>query len=112
MAIQLAIYWTEHGRTGPNQTDGGAVSVTAIARSLRTPAPDRNVRRQRLLISAARAVVFVASVIGYMVAVGGDDDIGGEVLLAYNAVGVPSMIAAVAFLIAGLLAPRRQTPTS
>lgn len=83
-----------------------------IAQSLRTPAPDRHVRRQRLLISAACAVVFVASLIGYMVAVGGDDDIGGGVLIAYNAVGVPSMVAAVAFLIAGLLAPRRQTPTS
>ena len=84
---------------------------STIARSLRTPTPDRNVRRQRLLISAASAVVCVVSLIGYMNYVGGDD-VNGGVLLAYNAVGVPSMIAAVAFLIAGLLVPRRQTATS
>lgn len=82
-----------------------------IAHSLRTPAPDRNVRRQRLLISAVCTAVFVVSLIGYIIAIG-DDHIGGGALVAYNAVGVPSMIAAVAFLIAGLLSPRHQTPAN
>ena len=81
-----------------------------IAQSLRTPASDRNVRRRRLLISAACAVLFGASVIGYMIAIG-DDHIGDGALLAYNAVGVPSMIGTLVFLIAGLLAPRSQKST-
>lgn len=89
-----------------------AVRRSDIARSLRIPTPGRNQRRTRLLISAACAIVFVASIIGYMVAIGGDDDIDGGVLVAYNAIGVPSMIAAVGFLIAGLLAPRQQTPAN
>jgi hypothetical protein len=53
--------------------------------------------------------VFIASILGYMIAIGRDEDIDSGVLLAYNAIGVPAMIAAVGFLIAGLLAPRQQT---
>lgn len=88
-----------------------AARSSDIARSLRAPAPDRNLRRRRLLISAACAVVFAASLIGYMVAIG-DDEIGGGALVVYNAVGVPAMIGAVTFLIAGLLAPRHHAPTA
>ena len=42
----------------------------------------------------------------------GDDEIGGGALVVYNAVGVPAMIGAVAFLIAGVLAPRHRAPTA
>lgn len=87
-----------------------AVRRSDIARSLRTSTPGRNQRRTRLLISAACAIVFIASIIGYMIAIGRDEGIDGGVLVAYNAIGVLAMIAAVGFLIAGLLAPRQQTP--
>lgn len=80
---------------------------STLARAIRTP--DSNRRRRRLGIAAVLGVVFVASIVSYGQAIS-DDHIGGASLLIHNAIGVPAMVGAIAFLVAGLLTPRSHTP--
>ncbi len=76
---------------------------STIARAIRTPDSDR--RRRRLGIAAILALVFGASIVGYALALS-DDEISTASLLIFNAIGVPAMVGAVMFLIAGLLTPK------
>ena len=75
----------------------------ALARSIRTP--DSNRRRRRLGTAAALAVICAASIVSYFNAVS-DSDVSGTSLVVHNAIGVPTMIGAVVYLIAGLLTPK------
>ena len=75
----------------------------ALARSIRTP--DSNRRRRRLGTAAALAVICAASIVSYLNAVS-DSDVSGTSLVVHNAIGVPTMIGAVVYLIAGLLTPK------
>lgn len=72
---------------------------STLARAIRTP--DSHRRRRRLDIAAVLAVVFLAS---YVSLSSKDRWAGGEQMLI--AIGVPAMVGAVVFLIAGLLTPR------
>lgn len=76
---------------------------STLARAIRTP--DSNRRRRRLGIAAVLALVCVASIASYTRDLS-DDHISGASLLVHNAVGVPAMVGAIVFLIAGLLTPR------
>jgi hypothetical protein len=75
----------------------------ALARSIRTP--DSNRRRRRLGTAAALAVICAASIVSYLNAVS-DSDVSGTSLVVHNAIGAPTMIGAVVYLIAGLLTPK------
>lgn len=86
----------------------GAVALalgqrSTLARAIRTP--DSSRRRRRLATSAILAVVSVASWVSFMRDVG-DEVISTASLLIHNAIGVPAMLGAPAFLIAGLLTPK------
>lgn len=83
---------------------------STLARAIRTP--DSNRRRRRLGIAAVLGLVFVVSLVSYGRALS-DDDISGASLLIHNAIGIPAMVGAIAFLIAGLLTPRtHDTPVT
>ncbi|HET9442239.1 MAG TPA: hypothetical protein VFO65_02880 [Acidimicrobiales bacterium] len=79
------------------------VRRSALARSLRTTAGGR--RHRRLVTAAVLGVVCLASAASYLVAVA-DPDVSGASLVLHNAVGVPTMVGALAFLVAGRLTPR------
>ena len=76
---------------------------STIARAIRTP--DSNHRRRRLRVAAVLALVFVASIVSYALDLS-DDHISGASLIVHNAIGVPAMVGAIVFLIAGWLTPR------
>lgn len=76
---------------------------STLGRAIRTP--DASSRRRRLVIAAALALVCAASLVSYGRAVSADD-VSGVSLIVHNAIGVPAMVGAIVFLIAGLLAPR------
>jgi hypothetical protein len=76
---------------------------SALARAIRTPGSER--RRRRLTIAGILAVIFALSVMSYLHDLN-DDTISGLSLTAHNAIGAPSMLGAVGFLVAGLLTPR------
>jgi len=77
---------------------------SALARSIRTP--DANRRRRRLRTAAVLATICAASIVSYLNAVS-DPDVSGTSLVVHNAVGVPTMIGAVVYLIIGLLTPKQ-----
>lgn len=84
----------------------GVVAVaqhSTLARAIRTPSSNR--RRRRLRTAAILALVSLAAMVSYIRAVG-DEDVGGTSLVVHNAIGVPAMVGAVVFLIAGLLTPK------
>ena len=74
---------------------------SALSRSLRTP--DSNLRRRRLLTAAVLSGIFALSYGTFELTVGDSWTIT-DTLLAL--VGVPAMVAAPLFLLAGLLTPR------
>jgi hypothetical protein len=76
---------------------------STLARAIRTP--DSNRRRHRLRVAAVLALVFVASIVSYALDLS-DNHISGASLLIHNAIGVPAMVGAIVFLIAGLLTPK------
>lgn len=78
---------------------------STLARAIRTP--DSNRRRRRLGTAGLLTVVFLASFVSLFNA-SKDRWAGGEQMLI--AIGVPAMVGAVVFLIAGLLTPK--TPNS
>jgi len=73
---------------------------TALAKAIRTP--DTNRRRRRLTIAAVLGVVTATAYITYLQLIGDTWTIR-ETLL--SAVGIPTMIAAIVFLVVGLLTP-------
>lgn len=79
---------------------------TALARAIRTP--DTDARRRRLSIAGVLTAVFVVAMVSYLRAVGGDH-VSGTSLVLHNAIGVPAMVGAIVFLIAGLLTPKAGT---
>lgn len=81
----------------------GVAQRSTLARAIRTP--DSNRRRRRLATAAILTLVFLASIASFSQAIS-DDDISSASLLVHNAIGVPAMLGAVVFLIAGLLTPR------
>jgi hypothetical protein len=83
-----------------------AVAVSqrgTLARSIRTP--DSSARRRRLATASVLAVVFLLAMASYLRAIG-DEHVSGTSLVLHNAVGVPAMVGAIGFLIAGLLTPK------
>jgi hypothetical protein len=85
---------------------GVVIAITQrsnLARSLR-PA-NGSQRRRRLIYAMISGVVFAGSVVGYLIAVSGES-ISSAALIAYNLVGMGSLVAAGAFLALGLQAPR------
>jgi hypothetical protein len=76
---------------------------STLARAIRTP--DSNRRRRRLGTAAILGVVFLAAMASYMRAIG-EEHVSGTSLVLHNAIGVPSMVGALVFLIAGLLTPK------
>jgi hypothetical protein len=76
---------------------------SALARAIRTP--DRDRRRRRFTIAAVLAVVFAASIVSYVHDIS-DEHVGGTSLVIHNAIGVPAMLGALGFFLAGLLTPR------
>ena len=74
---------------------------STLARAIRTP--DSNRRRRRLGTAAVLTLVFLASIVSLFSA-SKDRWAGGEQMLI--AIGVPAMVGAIVFLIAGLLTPR------
>ncbi len=74
-----------------------------LAQSIRTPDTDR--RRRRLKTAAVLAAICAVSVVSYLIAVS-DPNVSGTSLVIHNAIGVPSMIGAIVYLIAGLLTPK------
>ena len=76
---------------------------TALGRAIRTP--DSNRRRRRLGAAAILAAIFIAAVLSYMRAIG-MEHISGTSLVLHNAIGIPAMVGAIIFLIAGLCTPR------
>lgn len=76
---------------------------STLGRAIRTP--DSNRRRRRLVVAATLALVCAASLVSYGRAIS-DGDVSGVSLIAHNAIGVPSMVGAIVFLIAGLLTAR------
>lgn len=85
------------------------VAVTqrsTLGQAIRTP--DSNRRRRRLTTAAILAVVFVGAMASYLRAVG-EEHVSGTSLVLHNAIGVPSMIGAMVFLVAGLLTPKAPT---
>lgn len=76
---------------------------STLARAVRIP--DSNRRRRRLGTAAILALVSVATIVSYVRAVG-DEDVSGASLVIHNAIGVPAMVGAIVFLIAGLLTPK------
>ena len=86
----------------------GAIALAVAQRSTLARAiriPNSNRRRRRLGIAAVLGLVFLASIVSYIQALS-DEHISGASLLVHNAVGVPAMVGAIVFLIAGLLTPR------
>lgn len=81
----------------------GVAQRSTLARAIRTP--DSNRRRRRLGTAAILTVVFLAAMVSYMWAVS-DEDVSGTSLVLHNAIGVPAMVGAIVFLIAGLLTPK------
>jgi hypothetical protein len=75
-----------------------------LARSIRTPDADR--RRRRLRTAAVLALINAAAIVSYLNAVS-DSNVSGTSLVVHNAIGVPTMIGAIVYLIAGLLTPKR-----
>ena len=82
---------------------------TNLARAIRVP--DSNRRRRRLRIAAVLAVVCVVSLVSYMQAVS-HENVSSASLLIHNAIGVPAMLGAIGFLIAGLLTPHTPNPNN
>jgi hypothetical protein len=80
-----------------------------LARAIRTP--DANRRRRRLGTAAILAIVCLATAVSYMRAVG-EEHVSGTSLVLHNAIGVPTMVGAIVFLIVGLLTPRAPNPAS
>lgn len=76
---------------------------STLARAIRTPNSSR--RRRRLRTAAILALVSLATIVSYMRAVGAED-VSGTSLVIHNAIGVPAMFGAIAFLIAGILTPK------
>jgi len=76
---------------------------STLARAVRTP--DANRRRRRLAIAGVLAVVFVGAIVSYVLDLR-DQSISTASLLIHNAIGVPAMVGAAAFLLVGLLTPR------
>lgn len=74
-----------------------------LARAIRTP--DSNRRRRRLGTAAFLGVVFVATMVSYMRAVG-EEHVSGASLVVHNAIGVPAMVGAIVFLVVGVFTPR------
>lgn len=74
-----------------------------LARSLR-PA-NGSQRSRRLRYAKIAGVVFAGSVVGYLIALG-DNSISSAALIAYNVVGMGSLVATGAFLALGLQTPR------
>lgn len=74
-----------------------------LARALRVPGDD--LRRRRLLGAMASAVIFVVAVGIYAVDLG-DDHVAGGSLIAYNIVGLLSLLGAIGLTIVGLSTPR------
>jgi hypothetical protein len=74
-----------------------------LARSLRALDPD--LRRRRFRRSALCAVVFAASIVGYVIALA-DDEIGGFSLIFFNLVGTTAMVAAGVLLVMAMLTPK------
>jgi hypothetical protein len=77
---------------------------SALARSIRTP--DTNRRRRRLRTAAVLGIICAGSIVSYVNAVS-DSNVSGTSLVVHNAIGVPTMIGAVVYLIIGLLTPKR-----
>jgi lysylphosphatidylglycerol synthetase-like protein (DUF2156 family) len=75
----------------------------ALARAIRTPGTNR--RRNRLVTAAVLAIICIVAWFSFLNAVG-DDEISTASLLIHNAIGVPTMIGAIVYLIVGLLTPR------
>ena len=76
---------------------------STLAHAIRTP--DSNRRRRRLTTAAILTVVFVGAMASYLRAVG-EEHVSGTSLVLHNAIGVPSMVGAIVFLVAGLLTPK------
>ncbi|TML86568.1 MAG: hypothetical protein E6G06_20045 [Actinobacteria bacterium] len=74
-----------------------------LARSIRTP--DASRRRRRLTIAAALAVICAASMVSYARAIS-RPHVSGTSLILHNAIGVPALIGAIVYLIAGLFTPK------
>ena len=76
---------------------------STIARSIRTP--DSNRRRRRLTIAAALALLWAVSTTLVLLDIRHEDDWGGKVVV-YNLIFFVTLIAAVVYLIVGLLTPK------
>jgi hypothetical protein len=72
-----------------------------LARSIRTP----DARRRRLTIAASFAVICAASMVSYASAIS-HPHVSGTSLILHNAIGVPTLIGAIVYLIAGLFTPK------
>ena len=68
-------------------------------------------RRRRLTYATISGAVFAGSIVGYLIAIG-DDSISATALIAYNLIGVASLVATVAFLASGLRAPQTADSTA
>jgi hypothetical protein len=78
---------------------------TSLARALRTPDTER--RRRRLRTARALAVISIVTVGVFILDIGNDDHWGARAFL-YNAIFYASTIAAMAYLVAGLLTPKNR----
>jgi len=68
-------------------------------------------RRRRLTYATISGAVFAGSIVGYLIAIG-DDSISATALIAYNLIGVASLVATVALLASGLRAPQTADSTA
>ena len=75
----------------------------ALARSIRTP--DATRRRRRLATAVALAAICAASIISYASAIS-RPNVSDTSLIVHNAIGIPTLIGAIVYLIVGLLTPR------
>jgi len=75
----------------------------ALARSIRTP--DATRRRRRLATAVALAAICAASIISYASAIS-HPNVSDTSLIVHNAIGIPTLIGAIVYLIVGLLTPR------
>lgn len=87
----------------------GVSQRSKLARALQPEQPS-NLRRSRLMTAGIFGLIAVGSIASWMYHINHYEHLGGATVMLHNLIGLPTMVASICYLIAGLRTPR-STPS-